>query len=278
MKERVTLTLDSDVIKRIDSKVDGFNIKNRSHAVELFVVKAMGDNVPKKAVILAGGKGTRLRPITYEIPKALIPVQGKTLTEHLFDLFKKYEIKDITMAVGHMKEKVKDYFKDGAKFGLKIKYIEENKPMGTAGPIKLGKKLFKESFIVSNGDELKDINIEEMYNFHKENNALVTIALTTVEDPSKYGVARLSGSKILEFVEKPKKEKAPSKLISSGFYIIEPEVIDFIPDGFAMLENDVFPKLAEMGRLYGYPFSGQWFDTRNIERYEKAIKQWKGIS
>ncbi|MDD5086309.1 MAG: nucleotidyltransferase family protein [Candidatus Nanoarchaeia archaeon] len=277
MKERVTLTLDSDVIKRVDSTVDGFNVKNRSHAVELLVLKALGDNVPKKAVILAGGKGTRLRPITYEIPKALIPVHGKTLTEHLFDLFKNYEIKDVTMAVGHMKDKIRDYFNDGSKFGLRIKYIEENEPLGTAGPIKLGKKLFKESFIVSNGDELKDINIEEMYRFHKENNALATIALTTVDDPSKYGVARLSGSRILEFVEKPKKEKAPSNLISSGFYIIEPEVIELIPDGFAMFEKDVFPKLAEMGRLYGYPFSGQWFDTGNIIRYEKALKEWKDL-
>ena len=137
--------------------------------------------------------------------------------------------------------------------------------------------MLTESFIVSNGDELKDINIEEMYQLHKESNALVTIALTTVEDPSKYGVARLSGSKILEFVEKPKKEEAPSKLINSGFYIMEPEVIDLIPKGFSMLEKDVFPKLAKMGRLFGYPFSGQWFDTGNIERYEKALKEWKDI-
>ena len=277
MKERVTLTLDSDVIKRIDSKVDGFNIKNRSHAVELFVVKAMGDNVPKKAVILAGGKGTRLRPITYEIPKALIPVHGKTLTEHLFDLFRKYDMKDIIMAVGHMKEKIEEHFADGSRFGVKLSYIEENEPLGTAGPLRLGKNMLTEAFIVSNGDELKNINIEEMYELHKENNALATIALTTVEDPSNYGVARLSGSRILEFVEKPKKEEAPSKLINSGFYIMEPDVIDLIPRGFAMLEKDIFPKLAKMGRLFGYPFSGQWFDTGNIERYEKALKEWKDI-
>ena len=277
MKERVTLTLDSNILKKVDSGVNGFKIKNRSHAVELLIMKALGANVPKKAVILAGGKGTRLRPITYEIPKALIPVHGKTLTEHLFDLFKKYDIKDIIMAVGHMKGKIEEHFTDGSRFGIKLSYIEETEPLGTAGPLKLGKNMLTESFIVSNGDELKDINIEEMYQLHKESNALVTIALTTVEDPSKYGVARLSGSKILEFVEKPKKEEAPSKLINSGFYIMEPEVIDLIPKGFSMLEKDVFPKLAKMGRLFGYPFSGQWFDTGNIERYEKALKEWKDI-
>jgi NDP-sugar pyrophosphorylase family protein len=101
--------------------------------------------------------------------------------------------------------------------------------------------------------------------------------LTKVKDPSQYGVAKLEGKKILEFVEKPKKEEAPSNLINSGLYIIEPEVIDMIPNGFAMLEKSVFPKLAEQGKLFGYPFSGQWFDTGNIKRYNNALKEWKGL-
>ena len=277
MKERATLTLDKDILKHVDRMVDGFKIKNRSHAVELLLLRALGQHAPKKALILAGGKGTRLRPITYEIPKALIPVHGKTLTEHLFDLFKRHNVTDIIMAVGHMKGKIKEYFGDGTKFGVKITYVEENEPLGTAGPIKLAREYLTEPFIVSNGDELKNIDIEEMYECHKRNNALATIALTTVNDPSAYGVARLSGSRILEFVEKPKKEEAPSNLINSGFYIFEPKVIGYIGDGFQMSENDVFPKLAKEGRLFGYPFSGQWFDTGNIERYDRAIKEWKDI-
>lgn len=277
-KTRITLTIDKNILSRIDKAIDGRKIKNRSHAVEMLIMKGLGENVPKKAVLLAGGKGTRLRPLTYEIPKALIPVHDKTLTEHLLDLMKKYGIKDIFISVGHMKDKIKNYFKDGSQFGVKIKYIEENRPLGTAGPLRLAKKYLDETFIVSNGDELKDINIEEMYEFHKRNNALATIALTTVSDPSQYGVAKLSGSRILEFVEKPKKEDAPSNLISSGFYIIEPEVLNLIPKGKAMFETDVFPKLAKQGKLFGYPFSGQWFDTGNIERYETAIKKWKGLS
>ncbi len=277
MKERVTLTLDSEILKKVDNAVNGQTIKNRSHAVELLILKAMGAHVPAKAVVLAGGKGTRLRPITYEIPKALIPVHGKTLTEHLFDLFKRHGITDITMAVGHMKDKIMNHFGNGEKYGINLAYIEENEPMGTAGPLALAKGLFKETFIVSNGDELKDIDIEEMYRVHKEQKALVTIALTTVEDPSNYGVARLSGLKILEFVEKPSKKDAPSNLINSGFYIIEPEVLDMIPKKFCMFEKDVFPRIAKEGRLVGFPFSGQWFDTGNIERYEKAIKEWKDL-
>jgi len=207
----------------------------------------------------------------------LIPIHNKTLTEHLFDPLKKYDIKDIVMAVGHMKEKIKVHYGDGVKYGIKLSYIEEDSPLGTAGPLKLAKASLNETFIVSNGDELKDLNIEEMYKMHKENNALVTIALTTVDDPTLYGVARLSGTKILEFVEKPKRKDAPSNLINAGFYIIEPEVIEMIPKGFSLLEKDIFPKLAKQGKLFGYPFSGQWFDTGNIQRYEKAIKEWKDI-
>ena len=277
MKKRISITLDSSLLKEIDSTIEGVNIKNRSHAIEFLLHKSLGLHVPQKAIILAGGMGTRLRPITYEIPKALIPIQDKTLTEHLFDLFKKYEIKDVTLAVGHMKDKIKGYYGNGSKFGLHISYIEEDKPLGTAGPIKKIKDKLSSSFIVSNGDELKDINIEEMYRQHKSSQALATVALTTVADPSAYGVARLDGNKIIEFVEKPKKEEAPSNLINSGFYILEPEVINYIPNGFAMFEKDVFPKLAKEGKLFGYPFSGQWFDTGNLERYEKALKNWKGI-
>jgi len=278
MKERISVTIDRNIIKEVDKQVDGHTVKNRSHAMELLIMKGLGSHRPKRAVILVGGKGTRLRPITYEIPKALIPIHGRTLTEHLFDLMKKHDIRDITLSVGHMKEKIEDYYGDGGRFGIHISYIEEDEPLGTAGPLRLAKKWLTETFIVSNGDELKDINIFEMYDMHKRENALATIALTTVDDPSQYGVARLSGSKILEFVEKPKKGRAPSNLINSGFYILEPEVLSLIPEGASMLEKDLFPKLAQKGRLYGYPFSGQWFDTGNIERYERAIKEWKDIN
>jgi NDP-sugar pyrophosphorylase family protein len=277
MKERVTLTLEHEILQQIDCTVNGHKIKNRSHAIELLIMKAIGAHVPRKAVILAGGKGTRLRPLTYEIPKALIPVHDRTLTEHQFDLLKRHGITSVIMAVGHMKDKVKHHFGDGSQFGMRISYVEEDKPMGTAGPLQLAKDVLKEPFLVANGDELKNLNLEQMYQVHRSNNALATIALTTVEDPSRYGVARLDGSRILEFIEKPKKDEAPSNLINAGLYIMQPEVIGIIPKGRAMLETDVFPKLAKKGRLFGYPFSGQWFDTGNIKRYERAIKEWKDL-
>jgi len=277
MKERITITLDSELIQQIDKRIDGDIIKNRSRQIELLLTKSLGTDMPSKAVILVGGKGTRLRPLTLNTPKCMIEIQGKTVTEHLFDLLKKYGIRDVIMSIGYLKEKVKEYYGDGSKFGVNITYVEENEPLGTAGPLRLAKDYLKDSFIVTNGDELKTINIPRMFRLHKRKDALATIALTTVTDPTQYGVARVSGSRILEFVEKPKAEEAPSNLINSGFYIMEPEAIEMIPNGFSMLEKDVFPKLAKEGRLRGFLSEGQWFDIGTLERYKIAKKKWMGI-
>ncbi|MBN1503190.1 NTP transferase domain-containing protein [Candidatus Woesearchaeota archaeon] len=277
MKERITITLNKEILAELDKRIDGTKIKNRSHAIELFLSRILGNNRPKKAVLLLGGKGTRFRPITYELPKALLPVQGMTVPEHLIALFKKYHITDLIFSVGYKANKIKDYYGNGSKYGVRITYVEEKEPLGSAGALKLAGELLKETFIVTNGDELKDIDLEEMYHFHKQNRAEVTVALTTVNDPSAYGVAKLKGNRILEFVEKPDKTDAPSNLINSGLSIWEPMALRLIPSGFSMYEKDVFPKLARRQRLYGYPFSGQWFDTGTPERYEKAIKEWKGL-
>jgi len=277
MKERITITLDKELIEQIDKRVDGNTIKNRSQQIEALLTKSLGTDIPSKAVILVGGKATRLRPLTLKIPKCMVEIAGKTVTEHLFDLLKKYGIRDAILSVGYLKEKVKDYYGDGSRFGMNITYVEEDEPLGTAGPLKKARKYLNDSFIVTNGDELKNINIPRMYRLHKRKEAAGTLALTTVTDPTQYGVARLSGTRILEFVEKPKKEKAPSNLINAGFYILEPKIIDMIPDGFSMLEQDIFPKLAKKEILRGFPFEGQWFDMGTHERLAIAKKKWKGV-
>lgn len=280
MKERVTLTLDTDLLAKIDKRVDGFKIKNRSHAVEMMCMKALGESAPKLGLILAGGKGTRLKPITDEIPKPLLPIQGKPVIEYTLELFKKFGITRVLLSIGYMGSKIKEHFGDGKKLGMEIIYIEEDKPQGTAGPLRIAKKYLTETFVMCNADELKDIDLDDMYLSHKENGAIGTIALTTVQDPSMYGVARLQGTRILEFIEKPKKENAPSNLINSGLYILEPEVLNYVPSGNepASMEFDVFPKLAKEGKLFGYHFPGQWFDTGNFERFEKARKEWNGFT
>jgi len=190
------------------------------------------------------------------------------------DLLKRDSINDVTLSVGYLKEKIKNHFGDGSSVGMSISYIEESEPLGTAGALTLLPPQ-KEAFIVSNGDELKDIDIGGMMDLHKRSNALVTIALTKVDNPSDYGVANLEGNRILEFIEKP--ANPPTNLINAGFYILDPEVLDMIPQGFSMLEKNVFPKIAEEGRLFGFPFNGQWFDTGSMERWENAMKNWKGL-
>jgi mannose-1-phosphate guanylyltransferase len=278
MKERVTLTLDRDILRIVDERIDGTRIKNRSHAVELLLRQSLKANAPSIAVILAGGKGTHLKPLTDKTPRAMVEVNGKPILQYNVELCKKHGIKNIILSVGYMREQIIKYFGDGSKFGVNITYVEEKEPLGTAGALRLLKGQLTETFVLMNGDELKDVNLARLYQAHMESSAKVTIALTTVEDPSTYGVALLDGNRIVRFVEKPKKEDAPSMLISAGLYLLEPDVINLVPEGHAMVENDVFPKLAKEGVLYGYPISGQWYDTSTIERLQKASQQWKGFT
>ncbi|HIH24567.1 TPA: NTP transferase domain-containing protein [Candidatus Woesearchaeota archaeon] len=278
MKERVTLTIDKDLLKAIDQRVDDVTVKNRSHAVELLVRQALRASIPSTAVILAGGKGSRLKPLTDKMPKALVPVNGKPIVQYNIELCKRFGVKNIILSVGHMADQIKERFGDGSALGVNISYIEEKEPMGTAGPLRLLKNRLTETFILMNGDEIKDVNLIKMYRVHLEHYARATIALTTVEDPSAYGVAMLDGNKIVRFVEKPKREDAPSNLINAGLYIIEPEVITLIPEGYSQIENDIFPRLSRAGILYGYPFSGQWFDTGTPERLTRAAKEWKDFT
>jgi len=275
MKERITLTIEKDILGRVDQSVNGTDVKNRSHAVELLLTKAFGENKPSKAIILAGGKGTRMKPMTNFLPKPMLRIHDKPILEHNIELLKRHGIKDIVLSIGYKGDKIKEYFGDGRQFGVNISYIEEDEPMGTAGPLNLLKGKINDTFILMNGDELKDIDLEDMFMFHKRNKGTATLALTTVEDPSMYGVAVMNGNRIRTFVEKPNKQNAPSKLISAGLYILDPEVLKSVPEGFSMMENDVFPKLATNEKLLGYVFSGQWFDTGTPERFSLADREWQ---
>ncbi len=278
MKERISLTIDEDIIRKIDLKIDGDKFRSRSHIVEFLLKKALGIKRLKKAFILAGGKGTRLRPITYEVPKPMIPVKGKPILQYHIEQLRKYGIKDIVISIGYLGNKIREYFGDGKRFGVNITYVEEQEPLGTGGALGNAKHLFNDVFIMINGDNLIDLDLDEMYESHKKNNRPITIALTAVEDPYSYGVVLLKGSKIIDFVEKPKKGTAPSNLINAGVYIIEPEILERIPENKSSIEKDVFPKLVKEGKVSGYVFAGQWFSTDSQERYEKAIKEWKGLS
>lgn len=274
-RKKITIRLRSDILEDIDRMVNGIGITDRSHAIEAVLSKALHAHRVKKAVILVGGKGTRMRPFTYEMPKALIPIQGKPLVQHIIELLRKYEIRNIILSTGYLGDKIRGYFGNGCNFGVNITYIDEKEEMGTAGSLNLMKNQLNETFLMLNGDVLANIDLHDMIISHKKYGGFATIALTPVKDPSRFGVAELKGNRILKFIEKPKSTQ--SKLINAGVYVLEPEVLKFIPKGRAMIEKDIFPKLAEEGKLYGYPFNGQWFDTGTHEAYEKAIKGWKGV-
>lgn len=279
LRERVSLTLNKNILSRVDKTIDGQKIRNRSHAVEVLLSKSLGNQHVRKALILAGGKGTRLRPITYEIPKPMVPIQGRPLLEHTIEFLRKSGIYEIILSIGYLGNKLREHFGDGSKFGVKIYYVEETEPLGTSGPIKLAKPLLEnDSFIVINGDNLFTLDLQNMVRTHFENNCVSTIALTTVADPTKYGVARLKGNKILEFIEKPTIDKAPSKLINAGVYIFSSKIFDYLPDKpFSMIETEVFPFLIKDNTFYGYVMEGQWLPAGTPDEYEYAIKEWRGV-
>lgn len=231
------------------------------------------------AVILAGGEGTRLRPLTFEIPKSLIPIQGLPLIEHLIYFLKYNKVKNIIISIGYLGDKIKKKIGNGEKYDTNIFYAEEKEPLGTAGPIKLAFKkyphLLKNDFIVTNGDNLIDIDIFRIYKFHKNKKVIATLALTEVQDITQYGVVEINEGYITNFLEKPTKEQTNSNLINAGFYIINKQICDYIKDGFSMLEKDIFPLLTKERKIAGYKHRGQWFDTGTFERWGAAINNWK---
>lgn len=226
------------------------------------------------AIILAGGLGTRLRPLTDKTPKPLLPIKGKPILEHAINNFKRHKITDIILSIGYKADRIKEYFKDGSQLGANISYCIEDEPLGTGGAIKQASEGINEAFLAINGDNLADFDWTQMMKEHKENNAKITLALYPVDDVTQYGIAKLDGKKIVEFIEKPSKEQAPSNLNNAGAYIIEPETLKILPEGESSLERDCFEKLAGQGVVYAYIHKGQWFPTDTLEKYELADKEF----
>ncbi len=229
-----------------------------------------------KGFILASGEGTRLRPLTYEIPKPLLPVGKTPLITYLVDLYLKNGIEDIR--IGIQKSHLEDFYKWKATYfpTKNIELVIEPKPSGTFTPVakNVSAKWFCEPIVVSNGDELKELNLRKMIEWHKKKKAVATIGLVKVSNPQAYGVAKIKNNKILDFIEKP--ADPPSSYINSGLYILNPEIRKYYPKRakFAMLEKDLFPKLAKEGQLHGYKWQGRWQDVGTFERWEEAIKNW----
>lgn len=271
--ERVTITIKKDLLKRVDRLVDGEVVKNRSHAVEQLIQKSLSRADVDTALIMAGGEGAALRPITYEIPKAMIPVHGRPILEHQIIMLKKNGIENMFLAINKDHEAIRNYFGDGSRLGVRIKYVVEEKPLGTAGALSMMKDKISTSFIMMNVDTLINPDVQEVVDFHRKQNASATLVLVTVSEPKEYGVVKMRGGRVVEFMEKP--AHAESNLINAGICVIEPDVIKHVSG--KMMVKDLFSRLCKESQLSGFVHDGPFFDVGTHEGYEKAIKLWKDV-
>ena len=226
-----------------------------------------------KAVVLSGGFATRLRPISYALPKLLFPVAGKPMIYWTLDLLRKHGVDQVVLAVNYLADALRAVVGERYKT-IKIRYSLEDKPLGTGGPVKLAARILKpkETFIVMNGDIITELDLSRMLKDHEQSHAVVTDALCEVKNPSRFGVVQLDKARrIRRFVEKPHPGEAPSHLINAGIYVIEPGLLRMIPPNRKVsLEREIFPTLARGGKLSGFPFKGRWFDVGDFSDYRRA--------
>ncbi len=223
-----------------------------------------------QALILAGGEGTRLRPLTSTTPKPVIPLVNRPFLTYMFDWLHRHGVDEAIISCGFLAGKVRDVLGDES-CGLRLRYIEEDTPLGTAGAIKNGERFLDRRFLALNGDVLTDIDLTALIKFHEKNEAVGTIALTPVADPSNYGLVRTGeDGEILEFLEKPEPDQIDTDLINAGAYVLEQEVLDLIPEGENVsIERQIFPKLIGKG-LYAWEDRNYWLDIGTPERYLQA--------
>ncbi|MBI5399759.1 NTP transferase domain-containing protein [Candidatus Saganbacteria bacterium] len=226
-----------------------------------------------KAVILAGGLGTRLHPLTIDIPKPMVPILNRPLMSYTVELLAKYGFTDILALLYHQPKIIKSYFGDGKKFGIKIEYVEAAQDFGTAGAVKFACPDIAEPILVISADLLTDINLTEVIKFHRRKQALATMVLTRVENPLPYGiVVTRDNGRIKNFLEKPAWSEVFSDTINAGIYLLEPEAVREIPlRRLFDFGHDLFPKLLKERRpLYGYTASGYWCDIGKLEDYSRC--------
>lgn len=226
-----------------------------------------------KAVIMAGGEGARLRPLTCDRPKPMVPLMDKPMMEYIVELLTSHGITEQAVTLQYLPEQIKEYFGDGSSFGASLYYFLEDEPLGTAGSVKNAASFLKETFLVISGDCLTDIDLSEAITFHRQKKALVTIVLTPQDNPLEYGVVMVDEEgKILRFLEKPSWGEVFSDTVNTGIYILEPEVLEYIPAGKKFdFSKDLFPLLLqEKKALYGCSLSGYWCDIGSLEQYRQT--------
>ena len=225
-----------------------------------------------QALILAGGEGTRLRPLTSTIPKPVVPLVDRPFISYILEWLRGHEVDDVILSCGFMAEGVRTVLGDGSRLGMRLRYLEEPRPLGTGGALKFAQELLDERFLMLNGDTLTDIDLTAQLRQHEQTGARATLALVPVDDPSAYGLVRCAPDcSVTDFVEKPGSDELDTNLINAGAYILERDVLDSMaPAGTNIsIEREVFPGLVG-GGLFGYAASGYWLDIGTPARYLQA--------
>jgi mannose-1-phosphate guanylyltransferase len=225
-----------------------------------------------QTLILAGGEGTRLRPLTSTMPKPVVPLVDRPFISYMLEWLHRHDVDDVILSCGFMAAGVRDVMGDGSSLGIRLRYVEEPKPLGTGGALKFAEELLDERFFMLNGDVLTDMDLTAQLEQHERTGARATLALMGVEDPSAYGLVRLgSDCAVTEFVEKPGPEQIDTNLVNAGAYILERDVLDAMPRAGTnvSIEREVFPGLVGRG-LFGYESGGYWLDIGTPARYLQA--------
>lgn len=223
------------------------------------------------AVILVGGQGTRLRPLTAHLRKDMLPLVDRPLLAYTFEHLRRHGVRRAIVSCGYLPTQIEERF--GSGYGdLALEYRVEAEPLGTGGGIGFAARELGETFFALNGDSLREADLAALVAFHRVTGAKATIMLTPVADPSRYGLVRLaSDGRVRQFLEKPRPEEIDTDLINAGLYVLEPEVLDLVPEGRAVsIEREVFPRLCEEGAVYGLPQPGYWLDVGTPETYLQA--------
>jgi mannose-1-phosphate guanylyltransferase/phosphomannomutase len=222
---------------------------------------------------MAGGEGTRLRPLTSNQPKPMVPVVGKPCMEHILELLRRHGFEDVVVTVAFLPQAIRAYFRDGESLEMNIEYSVEESPLGTAGSVRLASNALDETFLVISGDALTDIDLQKLVAFHQEREAAVTIALKSVDNPLEFGIVVTDeDGRVERFLEKPSWGQVFSDTINTGIYVVDPECLRHIPgDRPYDFSKELFPLLLEMGRpIYGYVCDGYWQDIGNLDQYRQA--------
>ena len=274
-RERLTITLRSDLLKQLDGLIDGERLRNRSHAIEYFLSRSLGAKAVK-VLILAGGKPVYFESEKKALPKAMVKIAGKPLLEQTLLRLKTFKLTEVVISVGEGGKIIEDYFKDGSQLGINIKYLhQDGKCKGTAEALSQAKDLLRgENFLLLYGDVLTDVDYNDFLEFHRQQkSSICTMALTSSQAVDLWGLAQLNGSKIVSFEEKPKNPKTFSRLINAGVYCMDQAIFRYLEKA-EKLESTVFPRLAEEGKLTGYPFEGFWLDVSSSAAYKQAVEEF----